>query len=174
MEKSEILKARVSEPLHRDFFEICAAMGRTPAAQLRDLVDQFVAARRNLLENEVKIHIEKPDDYMHGAWRARITLRSAEAMRFLGAPVPFSLPRLEARRIHPNDGYAVAAANWDGVGSGLDGVFVDGVWEGHIYANGIAEDDNPTPIAVVADALKASVITRIDAFRGAGDSTRAH
>lgn len=174
MDKSEILKARVSESLHRDFFEVCAAIGRTPAAALRDLVDQFVASRRNLLEGEVKIHIEQPDDYMHGAWRARITLRSAETMRFLGAPVPFPLPRLDARRIHPDDGYAVAAANWDGIGSGLDGVFVDGVWEGHIYSNGIEEADNPTPIAAVAEALKTSVMRRIDAFRSAGDCIRAH
>jgi hypothetical protein len=166
MEKSEILKARVSEALHRDFFEVCAASGRTPAAQLRDLVDQFVAARRSLLEGEVKIHIEQPDDYMHGAWRARITLRSPDAMRFLGAPVPFSLPRLKARRIRPDDGYAVASANWDGIGAGLDGVFVDGVWEGHIYTNGIDENDNPTSIAAVAEALKASVTSRINAFRG--------
>lgn len=174
MEKSEILKARVSESLHGDFFEDCAAIGRTPAAQLRDLVDNFVAARRKLLEGEVEIHIEQPDDYMHGAWHARITLRSADMMRFLGAPVPFSLPRFKARRIHPDDGYAVAAANWDGVGSGLDGVFVDGVWEGHIYANGIDEDDNPTPIAAVSEALMESVMTRIDAFRGARDGIATH
>jgi hypothetical protein len=56
------------------------------------------------------------------------------------------------------------------MGSGLDGVFVDGVWEGHIYTNSVDEADNPTPIAAVTDALKSSVTSRIDAFRGASDT----
>jgi hypothetical protein len=166
MDKTGILKARVSEALHRDFFDVCFALGLTPAAQMRSLIEGFVAERREVKEDEVNILLQQPDDYMPGAYKARITLREREAMEFQGVPIAFALPRLSKRRVHPDKGFAVAASNWDGVGSGLDGVFVDGAWEGHIYTNGIEEDENPTPIAAVVDALKAEVTKRIDLFRG--------
>lgn len=174
MEKTKTLKARVSETLQRDFLEICTAMGKTPAAQLRALIDDFVAERRDLLEDDVKIHLDQPDTYMHGAYRARITLRPADAAAFKGVPIAFPLPRLPKRRVHADDGFFVAASNWNGTGSGFDGVLVDGVWQGHIYSNGIDEDENPTPIADVAEALRAAVIERIAVLRRAGGLRLAH
>jgi len=165
MDKTSILKARVSEALHDDFLVVCGAMGRTPAAMMRDLVQRHVTENQHLLEGNVKVSIERPTDYQYGAWRARISLRTADDMRFHGAPIPFELPQLPARRIHPDDGYAVAATNWDRTGSGLAGIFVDGVWEGHLYSNGIEEGANPTSIEAVRAALESAVNDRIAAGR---------
>lgn len=163
MNKTAILKARVSEGLHQDFLTVCGASGKTPADVMRDLVQRHVTENRHFLVDNVQVSIEQPDDYQYGAWRARITLRTPEAMRFHGAPIPFTLPQLPARRIHPDEGYAVATSNWDGEGSGLSGIFVKGVWEGHVYSNGMDEDENPTTIETVRDALKSAVIERLDA-----------
>ena len=174
MEKTEILKARVSESLQRDFLEICVATGKTPAAQLRALIDDFGAERRNLLEDDVKVHLDQPDTYMHGAYRARVTLPAADNAAFKGVPIAFPLPRLPNRRVHADDGFFVAASNWDGTGSGFDGVLVDGVWQGHIYTNGIDEDANPTPIADVVAALKAAVTERVTVLRRASGLPLAH
>ena len=167
MEKTEVLKARVSESLHRDFLEICVATGKTPAAQLRKLIDSFVAERRNLLEDDVKVHLDQPETYMNGAYRARVTLPAADKAAFKGVPIAFPLPRLPNRRVHADDGFFVAASNWDETGSGFDGVLVDGVWQGHIYTNGIDEDANPTPIADVVAALQAAVTERVTVLRRA-------
>lgn len=161
MEKSSILKARVTDTLHGEFISICDAVGRTPTSVLRELIDRHVAANRNLLEDEVKISLVRPRDYDYGAWHARISLGASAAMEFKGAPIPFRIPQLPARRIHPDRGYCVAASDWDGNGPGLDGIFVDGIWEGDIYSNGIHEDENPTSIETVKSALKASVTERI-------------
>jgi len=163
MDKTAILKARVSEELHENFLAVCGASGKTPASVIRDLVQRHVTENHHLLEDNVQVSIEQPDDYQYGAWRARITLRTPEAMRFHGAPIPFALPRLLARRIHPDEGYAVTTSNWDGEGSGLSGIFVKGVWEGHVYSNGVEEDENPTLIDAVRDALKAAVAERLEA-----------
>lgn len=165
MEKSEVLKARVSEELHRQFSEACFAIGVSPAAKLRALIEAFVAEQHTLTEDDVKIAIDQPDTYMDGAYRVRMTLRKRDAMEFAGVPLTFALPRLPKRRIHPDKGFAAAASNWDGEGSGLDGVFVDGAWEGHIYSNGVSEEDNPSSIEAVLQALKSKVESRIAFFR---------
>jgi hypothetical protein len=165
MEKTEILKARVSEALQRDFLGICAAVGKSPATQLRTLIEDFVAARRNLLEDDVKVYLDRPDTYMHGVYRARITLPTADTAAFKGVPIAFPLPKLPKRRVHGDPGFFVAASNWNGTGSGLDGVLVDGVWQGHVYTNGIEEEANPTPIADVVAALRSAVTERVEIMR---------
>ena len=58
----------------------------------------------------------------------------------MGGPVPFRIPHLEGRRVNPDKGYRVAATNWDEKRPGLDGIFVNGIWEGDIYSNGVEED----------------------------------
>jgi hypothetical protein len=165
VDKAAVLKARVTESLHADFLAVCEAVGSTPAAQLRLLVEDFVDRKRDYLEDDVKVHLDRPPGYDFGAWKARITLRDRTAMQWMDAPIPFNLPSLPKRRVHPDSGFAVAASHEVGHASGLDGIFVDGVWEGHVYTNGVPEAENPTPIEAVAEALRAAVAERIAAFR---------
>lgn len=168
MDKNAILKVRVTDTVHADFLAVCEVLGRTPAAVLRELVERHVATHSINLEDDVRITIERPAGYDYGAWRARMTLRSPDAMEFMGGPVPFRIPQLEARRVYPDKGYRVAAADWNKKGSGLDGIFVNGAWEGDIYSNGVEEDDNPTTLDAVVAALKAAVRDRVHAFASSG------
>lgn len=165
MDKGSVLKARVTELLHADFLAVCQAVGSTPAAQLRLLIEAFVDHRRDYLEDDVKVHLDRPAGYDFGAWKARITLRDGTAMQWMDAPIPFNLPSLPKRRVHPDTGFAVAAGYEEGHASGLAGIFVDGVWEGHVYTNGVPEEENPTPIEAIAEALRAAVAERIAAFK---------
>lgn len=153
--------------LQADFLAVCEALGRTPAAVLRELVQRHVAAHALELEDDVRVTIERPAGYDYGAWRVRMSLRSPGAMEFMGGPIPFRIPQLPARRVHPDRGFRVAARDWGGKGSGLDGIFVDGVWEGDVYSNGVAEDDNPTSMDAVITELKAAVRDRLRAHAGA-------
>lgn len=164
MDKNAILKVRVSDTAHADFLAVCEALGRTPAAVLRELVERHVAAHGINLEDDVRATIERPKGYAYGAWRARMTLRSAEAMEFMGAPVPFRIPQIQSRRIHSDKGFAVAAPDWHENGAGLAGIFIDGVWEGHVYSNSVEEDENPSSLDAVVVALKAAVRDRVQAF----------
>jgi hypothetical protein len=164
MDKSAILKVRVTDNVQADFLAVCKALGRTPAAVLRELIEKCVAAHSINLEDDVRVTVERPVGYEYGVWRVRMTLRSPQAMEFMGAPVPFSLPKLEARRVHPDKGNCVATTAWDKKGSGLDGIFVNGIWEGNIYTNGVEEDKNPTPLNAVIDALRAAVRDRVQAM----------
>jgi len=115
----------------------------------------------------VKVHVDQPDTYMNGAYRTRATLPAADIAAFADVPIAFPLPKLLKRRVHSDDGFFIAASNWDGTGSGFDGVLVDGVWQGHIYTNGVDEDANPTPIAYVVTALQAAVTKRVTVLRRA-------
>lgn len=113
----------------------------------------------------MQVGIERSGDYQHAAWRARISLRNPDDMRFHVAPFPFELPRLQAQRIHPEKGYAVAASNWDGEGSDLTAIFINGVWEGHLYSNGIEGDASPISIEIVRNASEAAMNAAINAGR---------
>jgi hypothetical protein len=64
--------------------------------------------------------------------------------------------------------YRVAAPNQEG-GFELRGVFADGVWEGFVYSNGSSEDQNPTPLQTVSDALQASIQEVLDAAAAYGE-----
>lgn len=77
----------------------------------------------------------------------RITLRMSEAMQFPGAPALLALPRLLARRMHHDEGNAVATSNWDG----------------DVYSYGAEEDENPTSIDAVREALTTAVADRLAA-----------
>jgi hypothetical protein len=160
----------VTDDVHADFLAVCEALGRTPAAVLRKLVEGHVATHSIYLEDDVRVTVERPAGYDYGAWRVRMTLRSPAAMEFMGGPVPFRIPQLKERRICSDKGYRVAAVNWDGTGSGLDGIFVDGVWEGDVYSNGVAEDDNATSIDSVVAALKAAVRDQVQTRADHGQS----
>lgn len=89
------------------------------------------------------ISITRPADYMLGAWRAHIALKPEETPQFLPDAYPFSLPRLKARAIRPDDGYRSAPLDSS---RGFDGMLIRGEWRGHVYSNGCTEANNPTSI----------------------------
>jgi hypothetical protein len=103
-----------------------------------------------------KVTIYRPKGYQEGAWRAEVVLDAAEHQHIDRLPVPFKIPSLTARSIIADKGYAVAVPLPIN-GAELQGVFINGHWEGHVYSNGVEETNNPTSVKAVADSLKVAV-----------------
>lgn len=106
----------------------------------------------------------QPADFKAGAYRVEITLSEDEAQLLRGAPVmPFDIPRLPHRSIIIDPGFSIAVRGLGAVS--LRGRFVNGVWNGRLYSNGVAENDNPTSIEEVQAALGASASQVVEIAR---------
>ncbi len=103
----------------------------------------------------MNIEIIRPEGYDLGAWQATIKLDDEEKEICGDRPLSFKIPKLNYRNILPDDGYRIAGLSKDEVKSG--GLFKDGIWCGHVYSNGIAEDNNPVSIDSVKVSLEEHV-----------------
>jgi hypothetical protein len=81
-----------------------------------------------------------------------------------GNPIPFELPELENRRISSDKEFeSLVVRNGE---YKLGGVFDSvGRWCGHVYSNGVFEQDNPTPIESVRTELRKTVTALFDKFK---------
>ncbi|MYM32084.1 hypothetical protein GTP58_27505 [Duganella sp. CY15W] len=166
MEKTELLRVRVSPRLKADFEEICKTFGNEhPADMLREIVDSFVKLNLDRLGDRVVVHISKPEGYDPGAWRVFVKLRNPDEAIWMGSIVPFRFPQLDKRRLHSDDEYRAVVGLPDFSGYELGGVFFNGEWRGHLYSNGIEEDQNPTPIDQVKESLRSHITAHLDKFK---------
>lgn len=165
MEKDLFLKTRVSADTKRDFEEICSTYGVPPTTKLREILETFVAQEYGRLHDRVVVHIFRPDGYDFGAWRVTVKLRNPAELEWRGRPIPFEFPQLPQRRIHPDDDYVAVVRNSGSDALELGGQFVKGVFQGHLYSNGIAEKRNPTSIDDVRAALHDRVQGLLDRYR---------
>lgn len=166
MDKTDLLRVRVTPRLKTDFEEICKTFGdKSSADMLRELVAQFVQANMNRLGDRVVVYISRPEGYDSGAWRVFIKLRDPEEAVWHGKSVPFPLPKIEKRRLLSDEEYRsiVGLANLGGYE--LGGVFINGEWRGHLYTNGVAEVSNPVPIDKVRTILVDHVSNYLDKFK---------
>ena len=162
MDKDAIIKARISARTKSDFEDICRELGAQPTTKLRELVETFVRREYGRLNDRVTVHISRPTGYELGAWRVKMRLRNPADLAWGNVPVPFELPELPKRRLHPDDGFRVVVTKKATGELALGGHFVNGTWEGHLYSNGIHEGENPTPIAQVQAALAETVTDLIN------------
>ena len=100
----------------------------------------------------MNIEITQPEGYDFGAWQAIIKLDDDEKKIVRDRPLVFKIPRLNYRNILSDDGYRMAGFVNDEVT--LGGMFKDGIWCGHVYSNGIAEQNNPVSIDSVKNSLE--------------------
>lgn len=164
MEKDAIIKARISSGTKADFESICQEIGVQPTTKARELIEAFVKEEYGRLTDRLTVHVYRPSGYDYGAWRVKMQLRDPLEMQFYGTPVPFHLPDLPKRRLASNEGYLSVLNTGTGEFT-LGGQFVNGVWEGHLYSNGVEEDRNPTPVEDVQAALYEVVIKVMDRSR---------
>lgn len=149
-ERSEFIKARVSQIEKIEFERVCDALGRRASDQLRELIANFVSEYQQRHEDLLRIEIWRPEGYDFGAWRVSIQQRGG-GRKQTGV---FPLPKLKHRLI-------VSDPEFRGVlslGGGeveLGGCLAAGEWRGHLYSNGISESENPTSLQAVKDALYA-------------------
>lgn len=123
--------------------------------------DELETAARQAIEAlrqapAVSCRIERPADYMVGAFRMTAALSPDTVERLGNNRLVFDLPDLPARRCHPDREYISA---FDGQ---LHGCFVDGKWLGDLYTNGIAEDQNPTTTDAFREAFVVAVIAALE------------
>jgi len=111
----------------------------------------------------MNIEIIQPVAYQYGAWQITVTLNVEEKNYFEKYPLPFCLPALPNRLIVWDQDYIMAVAEKEE--PVLKAKFVDGVWRGRLYSNGIAEDNNPTSIDVVKQAIEKAVSENISAIK---------
>ena len=152
-DKSDFLRARVSKETKAAFEKYATALGKTPTDQLREMVDQFIRDEAVRTQQDVVISISRPPGYDFGAWLVTIKVQDPNAVAWQGRPFGFQLPELPKRRIQSDPAY-LAPILVAGGEIKLGGHFVDGLWRGHLYTNGIEESINPTPLEVVHDQLE--------------------
>ncbi|MCK9738075.1 hypothetical protein [Pseudomonas syringae] len=163
-ERSEFLRTRVTETEKKKFEEVCAALGSKPAEQLRKHVLDFISAHSRHLKEEFTVHIFKPEGaepaYDPGAWKVIIRLKNIEEST---SPVLFRFPKLKNRIIHSDTGYFAALPIETG-GYEICGILNGGIWTGHLYSNGISEENNPTPIETVRNALIEEIKSQLSLY----------
>jgi hypothetical protein len=110
----------------------------------------------------MKVEINRPDGYSLGAYRAEVRLEQNEAAlihQFDG--FGFEIPKMQKRLVLSDDGFQLVAPCKSG-GFELRMKFVDSVWRGHVYSNGVSEESNPTAIGTVADEIAYAVKSGLD------------
>lgn len=105
----------------------------------------------------VTCHISRPDGFEHGAWKIEATLSTQviERLSHGTSPLAFHLPDMSKRLCYPDPPYVRPNV------SGGFSVFINGVWTGHLYSNGITEDENPVTIDAFREAFIRSVTKSI-------------
>ncbi len=88
-------------------------------------------------QDGITVQYLPPENYARGAWRVTLNLPENYA-----ADVEHPVPGLEYRLFTADPGYSALISaepdRWDKAFR-----FVDGVWELHLYTNGVEEDHNP-------------------------------
>jgi hypothetical protein len=164
MDKDTFIKARISSRTKSDFDDICQELGVQPTTKTRELIEAFVKKEYGRLNDRLTVHVYRPSGYQYGAWRIKMRLRNPSEMQFQKTPIPFEFPELRKRRLHPDEGYLSIVTSKKSGELVIGGHFVDGVWEGHLYSNGIEESENPTSIEDVQAALEKAVTSLVDRF----------
>ncbi|MDX6019752.1 hypothetical protein SIL08_05535 [Scandinavium sp. V105_16] len=136
---NRIFYSQLQEKKHRFYQDIEA---------IRALKKLPVLSGYRWTKDDITVRIYRPEDYAYGAWRIAITLPENYAIQMWNIP----FPELEGRRFTADPGYSALISaepdRWDQAFR-----FVDGACELHLYTNGVEEDQNPTPLPDVAQAL---------------------
>lgn len=105
----------------------------------------------------VECIITKPEGYQHGAWRieAKLSNQVKDRLNNFQFPLRFHPAEMAKRRCDADIKYVRADDD------GRFSIFIDGAWFGHLYSNGISEDDNPVTIDAYREAFVQNVVKAI-------------
>lgn len=162
MQNDQFIKVRVPAKLKQEFAEICDAIGEQPTTYVREIIQQWVTENKRRLGERVVVSIRKPAGYDLGAWKVTVKLRDPDEGAAAGAQIPFEFPEWNKRLLRSDKDFVAVVPGKARFTSKLGGRFVDGAWHGHLYSNGCPEDENPTPIDVVAEELRARIEQTLD------------
>ena len=141
---NRIFYSQLQEKKHRFYRDIDV---------IRALKKQHAVCGYSWTRDDITVRIYRPDDYGYGAWRVLLVLDESVITQTWNIP----FPELDGRRFTTDPGYdaliSTAPDSWDKAFR-----FVDGICELHLYSNGVEEDQNPTPLPAVAEALIEAVV----------------
>ena len=103
----------------------------------------------------MKVLVDRPADFSVGVWRVLVHLDAHERTVLRNNRLAFKIPPLRQRLFRVEVQYR--EPNGQDSPYMYDGLFVDGVWQGIVQANGISEEDCETPISAIGEAVEASV-----------------
>lgn len=163
----QTLKTRVSDGLKQNFEALAELRGITASDMMRVLVEDFVTRHIGQFSDRVMVSFHRPDDWDHGVWKARARLQVPEEIDHIGGQVLFELPLLDRRLFREDkaDGKGMVSPRPADDGRNhlvLMGMLVAGEWRGIVQTNGVAEEDNPTSLQDVRDALRRSIEATLD------------
>nr|WP_057929886.1 hypothetical protein [Burkholderia ambifaria] len=107
----------------------------------------------------VRCWIFRPDGYNERAWRVHLSLGEAARAALGGSTFVFDLPLHPQRLFHADRGFLFDLNPAKGV---FKGKFVDGLWSGDLYSNGVSEAENAVPVG----DLRAMLIRNVNIALG--------
>lgn len=113
-------------------------------------------------QSGVSCKIYQPEGYEWGVFKIVITLSEDIRKAINNVDVIFSVPKMANRFFRVDKDYRYILLGEQT----FSGQFKNGVWEGTVQTNGISEDTNITTIAMVYDALIASVTKSLKGLLG--------
>lgn len=113
--------------------------------------------------NSVTVTLVQPEDYQHGAWLVRLEARKEHIGILEDMSVEF--PDLKGRVFVPGTVYGKAIYHSLTEEAVLGFRFLNGISEFHMYSSGHAEAENPTTPDMLANALVATVDTRLQTLQ---------
>lgn len=144
---NRIFYSQLTEKKHRFYQDIEA---------IRALKKLPVLSGYRWTKDGITVRIYRPEGYAYGAWRVALTLTEDYATQIWNIP----FPALEGRRFTADPGYSALISaepdQWDQAFR-----FIGGICELHLYSNGVEEEQNPTPLPAVAEALIAAVVLEL-------------
>jgi len=106
----------------------------------------------------VNCEFSTPDGYQPGVFMVKMVLNERLVKATDGYDWSFPMPDLPRRFFRQEAEYFVPPT---AKGGPHRGQFKNGVWQAIVQTNGVPEDENPTKLDIVRDALISSVITSL-------------
>lgn len=106
---------------------------------------------------------ERPADFDYGVFRISMSVRGKVREKADARNVVFEIPTLPKRFFRYDEPqYMMPRASGD---QPWRGCFVNGEWKAIVQTNGISEEENPTSMDVVKDALIAQVLKALEPWK---------
>ncbi len=126
--------------------------------ELHDAVRDVARTLHQAMGRLVTCETKQPEDFQYGVFEVKMTLHKEVE----NSNIHFEIPQLPKRFFRHEQKFSIPP---NGPGKRWTGRFINGVWEGIVQTNGISEEENPTNIHVVKDALVASVIKALKPWK---------
>ena len=115
-----------------------------------------IASRLTETVNLITFRSEHPVDFAYGVFRVTMSIGGKVREQVERRDVIFEIPTLPKRLFRPEDTKFMLSPTSDK--TPWRGRFVNGEWTAIVQTNGISEEENPTSMDVVKDALIAQVV----------------